>query len=374
MKKTLQFLFALMVTATISAQKPAIDFNDGTFNYTITDATNGYVDLHSMIVPETNVVIPGSTMDGFIPYTVTGIGVGAFSVNTANNKGAGNEDNAAVETVSLPASVTKLDAHVFRDNPNLTTINLENIVDMGSNAFVLCKGLTGVIDLSACTDLDNYAFFDCPGITGLNIPVVETIGNGGLYNMDGVKEFNVPSSVVSVGTLFLGDTGGANILEQVQLNWDATQLANVTFANDSKFFRMEWLPNGVEGDDFNDTTVKIYVPVGSKSAYETHPSWGKFPSANIIEGTMPALSVKTVDAKALGFSVYPNPTSGVVSIKNVQAVNAEVSVFDLNGRSLLNRNVNTNLSEINISNLSAGMYLFKVKTDAGQFTQRIVKQ
>lgn len=373
MKKTLQFLMVVLFTASLTAQT----FDDGTFTYNVIDTDNNYCEVTGWVnLPTENVdvVIPGTAMNGFAPFTVTKIGLGAFSCNTAANRGSGYTENTFIQTVTLPASVTVFDLHVFRDNPNLTSINLENIVDLGSNAFVQCDGLTGIIDISSCTDLGAYAFFDCDNIEGLTMPLAEICGNGSLYNMDSVREFNVPASVNEVGTLFLGDTGAANVLEQVQLNWDETQLAAVNFANDSKFFRMEWLPNGVEGDDFNDTTVKIYVPVGTKSAYEAHPSWGKFPSANIIEGTMPVLSTKTVEAKALGFNVYPNPATNVVSIKNAKALHAEVEVLDLNGRILLNKNATNNLTEINISNFKTGMYLFKIKTQDNEFVKRLVKQ
>ncbi|MBP0904010.1 carbohydrate-binding protein [Mariniflexile gromovii] len=72
--------------------------------------------------------------------------------------------------------------------------------------------------------------------------------------------------------------------------------------------------------------------------------------------------------------VYPNPTNGLVTIKSKQLNNASVGVYDLNGRALLNRNINETSSEINISNLASGIYLFKVKVDDAEFTKRIVKQ
>ncbi|WP_282124525.1 T9SS type A sorting domain-containing protein [Algibacter mikhailovii] len=381
MKKSLQLLCLafLAVMATGAQNNVGDEWALGDYMYRVTGINDGgvtgtldEVEVARAVTPGavSNVVIPGTADNGDFAYTVTGIGDGAFS---AGSKGAGaNPDNAAVVSVVLPPSVTRFNgAHHFRNNPNLTTINLENIVSIGSNTFVACSGLTGVINLPVCTDMGAYAFFDCHNITGVNIPVAETFGAGGLYNMDGVREFDVPSSVNAVGNLFLGDTGGANILEQVQLNWDATQLAAVAFANDSKFFRGEWLPNGVEGDDFVDTTVKIYVPVGSKAAYEAHPSWGKFPSANIIEGAMPELPVLSTNKAelALGLSLYPNPTNDFVNIASKTITNLDVTVYDINGRTLLN----TTQSRVDISSLSAGLYIFRVKTDAGELVKRILK-
>ncbi|MDO7171630.1 carbohydrate-binding protein [Mariniflexile sp. AS56] len=72
--------------------------------------------------------------------------------------------------------------------------------------------------------------------------------------------------------------------------------------------------------------------------------------------------------------LYPNPTNGLVSIKSKQLNNASVGVFDLNGRELLNRNINGTSSEINISNFAPGIYLFKVQVENDSFVKRIVKQ
>ena len=68
--------------------------------------------------------------------------------------------------------------------------------------------------------------------------------------------------------------------------------------------------------------------------------------------------------------VYPNPTNGIVTISNIQEKNIDVTVYDLNGRALLN----TTNSQVDISNLTSGVYLFKVKAEKSEVLKRIVKQ
>lgn len=365
MKKTLQILFALLITATVSAQT----FDDGTFTYNVIDTENNYCEITGWVEeskPTENIdlEIPGTVNNmttGFpIPFTVTQIGDGAFS---GGGKGAGlDAANKFIQTVTLPSTITTFVIHTFRDNPNLTSINLEHVVDLGSNAFTNCTGLSGEINLPVTTNLGAYPFFNCPAVTALNAPLVENCDAGAYYNMKGVKEFDIPASLMNFGALFLGWN---DALVQVQLNWDATQLANVTY-NTANFFR---------GEDFANTTKKIYVPEGSKSAYEAHELWGQFPSANIIEGDMPELlSTNKVSAEALGFSVYPNPTNGLVSIKNSQVKDAAITVYDVNGRALLNQNINTPAAQLNLTGLSKGIYILRVQADNSEFTKRIVKQ
>ncbi|WP_406683285.1 T9SS type A sorting domain-containing protein [Seonamhaeicola sp. MEBiC1930] len=406
MKKTLLLLVALVVTATINAQAVGEAFDDGTFTYEITStdvgggepdecAITGWVTLPAAPL---DLVIPGTaTYTGLFPidYTVTSVGNGAFSSNTAANKGAGFTENTNITNVTLPASVTVIGQHAFRDNANLLSINFENIVETGSNSFVKCNGLTGEIDLPVCTTMGGYTFFDCNNITAVNTPVLEDLLVGNYYNNDSVQEYNVPATVAQVGNLCFGQNAG---LVQVQLNWDATQLAAVAHANDSKFFRGEWAnhptnPNepgsgadtsGFAGNYgamtvtelsgiFEGSTKTIYVPVGTKTDYLAHLSWCRFMPANIVEGTMPALSTRKFE-QDLSFSVYPNPVSDVVTIRNSQLKSAAATVYDLNGRALLSRSLDTLVSEINVSNLTSGIYLVKVETENTKFVKRIVKQ
>lgn len=88
-----------------------------------------------------------------------------------------------------------------------------------------------------------------------------------------------------------------------------------------------------------------------------------------------ATSLSTNDFVAKNFSVFPNPSTGIVNLasKNNTAIN-EVQVTDLNGRVV--KNVNTNgvsETQINISELTSGVYFLNIITDAGSGSTKIVK-
>ena len=61
-----------------------------------------------------------------IPETVTAIGSGAFM------------GCSALESVTLPAAITSIDNWTFANCENLKTINLENVTEVGTNAFFRC--------------------------------------------------------------------------------------------------------------------------------------------------------------------------------------------------------------------------------------------
>lgn len=88
------------------------------------------------------------------------------------------------------------------------------------------------------------------------------------------------------------------------------------------------------------------------------------------------VTVDAVDAPVTGIenagevsmSIYPNPVSSVLSVA-AEGMH-EVSVLDLSGRVLLT----SNESNINVSELAAGVYYVRVVTDGGVATQKFVKQ
>lgn len=75
------------------------------------------------------------------------------------------------------------------------------------------------------------------------------------------------------------------------------------------------------------------------------------------------------------FSIYPNPANNVLnlSVKNGLFVN-EIAMVDINGRTVKTvANTLDSEIEINVSDLTSGVYLLNVKTDEGVATSKFVK-
>jgi hypothetical protein len=74
------------------------------------------------------------------------------------------------------------------------------------------------------------------------------------------------------------------------------------------------------------------------------------------------------------FSVYPNPANDVVNISNsTSAIISNVEMTDLNGRVVKNITLNATEGQINISDLSTGVYMMNVSSDQGTSTKKIIK-
>ena len=84
----------------------------------------------------------------------------------------------------------------------------------------------------------------------------------------------------------------------------------------------------------------------------------------------------TQDFFSSNFSIYPNPAKSIINLnsKNGVTINS-VEITDLNGR-IVKQVSPSNVSEtqINVSDLNAGVYFVKAQTENGVGTTKIVKQ
>ncbi|WP_158848590.1 T9SS type A sorting domain-containing protein [Algibacter sp. L1A34] len=351
MKKTL-LLFTVFLTITlVNAQGSASgadgeSFTVGNYTFTITSAANDEAEVSGST--DTALNVPGIAVDAFdaVTYTITAVGSGAFKQNTA------------ITSVILPASVKELKLDAFISATSLTSINLENVQIFNKN----CLRLTGLITLG---DLSSAVVLGDNGLGRANImdielalPALETLdryafvkANGAQNNLQVIR-FGASLQTIGDNPIFYG-LGALVSLE-------FASATPVTITDSANF---------VAGG-MSIANVTLYVPSGATQDY-IDAGWVGF--KNIVEGSAPTLSTNNLEQE-LGLSLYPNPTNGVVNVKNSSNTNVAITVYDLNGRALLNKKVTNTTSEINITNLASGVYLFKVKSENGEFVKRILKQ
>ena len=73
-------------------------------------------------------------------------------------------------------------------------------------------------------------------------------------------------------------------------------------------------------------------------------------------------------------TVYPNPTTGELTIENGEWRIENVEVFDVYGRKLVEQKAESRKQNvINISELHAGIFFIKITTEKGIITKKIIK-
>lgn len=77
---------------------------------------------------------------------------------------------------------------------------------------------------------------------------------------------------------------------------------------------------------------------------------------------------------ANNLKLYPNPTKDIINLSSSTTLINNVSVTDLNGRIVKSFNLSgISQTELNVSDLTSGMYFVSVETDLGKGTTKIVK-
>lgn len=80
------------------------------------------------------------------------------------------------------------------------------------------------------------------------------------------------------------------------------------------------------------------------------------------------------EARLLQFEMFPNPSSDVVNIQLPSGTDkADVGIFDYTGRLMSSKTITLNDTQIDVNNLSTGMYLIRVTSDNKIGAQRFIK-
>jgi hypothetical protein len=139
------------------------------------------------------------------------------------------------------------------------------------------------------------------------------------------------------------------------------------------------------------TVVQSYTN-SSAAAYTTHTATFTAPSSGIfyfgIHNNTPQATTQTflfLDSISLttnlstisnlisNINIYPNPTENFLNISNPNNVEIKsISVVDINGRIV--KNQSDSLSQINVSDLNAGVYFVTIEAAEGKTTKKFIKQ
>ena len=122
----------------------------------------------------------------------------------------------------------------------------------------------------------------------------------------------------------------------------------------------EWTQYQYDLSAYDGQTVRVGIHCVSNDSYLLQMD------SFVVEGTL-GLN----DVESLEMNVYPNPVSGeFVTIETPTNGVKYVEVFDITGKRLINTSLSANTLEV--SSLSAGMYLIKVTVDGQSKTSKLV--
>ena len=233
-----------------------------------------------------NAIVKTSTNELFvgcknttIPNSVTSIGGYAFSGCTS------------LTSVTIPNSVTSIGGYAFNNCYGLTSVTIPNsVTSIGNSVFSGCTGLTSITIPNSVTSIGNYAFYSCTGLTSVTIPnSVTSIGNNAFYHCSGLTSITIPNSVTSIGNYAFYCTGLTSVVVE---NPNPVSISENVFTTQSK--------------------STLYVPAGSKSAYQAANYWKEFKNIYTIKSIDDTFTASvpcdngTVDLTFKTTGLYPN--------------------------------------------------------------------
>lgn len=72
-------------------------------------------------------------------------------------------------------------------------------------------------------------------------------------------------------------------------------------------------------------------------------------------------------------SFYPNPVSnGKIYISSKSSLSKEIIIYDVLGKKVLQANLSINAKEVNVSSLSPGVYIIKIKEGEATATRKLI--
>jgi len=71
-------------------------------------------------------------------------------------------------------------------------------------------------------------------------------------------------------------------------------------------------------------------------------------------------------------SIYPNPTTGTITVKFANQINGKITIVNIAGQTVKQKNINTNNIDLDLSNFAKGIYFINVKSENQVFIEKII--
>lgn len=213
---------------------------------------------------------------------------------------------------------------------------------------------------------------------------------GALYTYSLEEKMNWSGAGTSTDTIYhilsfdAYPTGGDPVADRVQIDTfpnvlpnpdgvygvDTVLVAKLNIPANSKWAGQR-LIIGYYVRNYVDIREKCYAPyknggIDAKDVMGKN-DWDNIDSVTVIQSA-PVVSVASVNTNSI--SIYPNPTTGIVNLKTSE--NANIEVYNTLGELVKTIKLEKSFLQIDLSNLSKGLYIINVNTGKAVETQKLI--
>ncbi|MBL7921340.1 MAG: T9SS type A sorting domain-containing protein [Bacteroidia bacterium] len=352
--------------ASPTSQNPNITFTNAG-NYTVTlVASNGSgpgttVNQTVAITALPNVVVSNSVQSICSGTTIAFTASGATSYNWSNGGGSAATATYA-PTGTTVYTVTGTTSGCSSSKTATVTVNTTPNVVVSNSVQSICTGSTVAFTASGGTTY-NWSNGGGSAATSTYAPTSTTV-----YTVTGTTSGCSASKAVTVTVLSLPTINATPNNSVICVG--QTVILNATGATS-----YTWMPGNSTGSSVS------YTP--ASTAVYTVTGTGANGCKNMTSVTVNVSICTGINelANISGFSLFPNPTNGILTLKLTtgQALSGSIEVMDASGKIILqsvyNFNDKVNSTEINIERFASGIYFLKFNTsEKTTHTMKIVKE
>ncbi len=120
----------------------------------------------------------------------------------------------------------------------------------------------------------------------------------------------------------------------------------------------DWVQEEIDLSDYLGQTIKVRFRFKSDGFENLDGFYFDDLNVKILQNN----NLKTVNSSVSKFSIYPVPSSDFLNI-NTSENNYSVSIFNLQGQLILQKENNNGFHKVDLVNLSSGMYLLELKSE-----------
>ena len=221
--------------------------------------------------------------------TIKEIGNNAFNMTSKNKN--------LVEIPDL-SRVTTIGERAFNECAGLKTVDLHNVTSLGLEAFCDCEDLSGEIDLSGLDTILDKAFASDAKITSIRFKnTLRSIGSGAFDGTKNVTTIELPDTVESIGESAFK---GSGLKGALKLPDSLTKLGSSAFGNCQYLEEVKIGPNltNIPASAFSGTGLKK-VTIDNSQDNVT----GTFPTGATVKYTLPSVAGVGDTIKESGMSL-----------------------------------------------------------------------
>lgn len=237
-------------------------------------------------------------------------------------------------------------------------VDLQNTVTVDSLKLYVNQYNAGntIHEIFVSEDLESWTLVKTLSENTINNQILTVKFNPGLSNVRGVK-INTPSSNSWVAWYEI---------QVFAIPYKPIITQEGTVLRSSSAINNQWYLNG---SPIPGATAQTFTTVISSDSYQVGITNG---NDCVSMSDMFAVVITETDILSNNLiKIYPNPTTDNVIVEGIS--NAKIDIFNLQGQSLKNMHVNGNNADIDLSDISSGIYTLKISTIDGIFVQKIIK-